>query len=786
MVRSRRLPLASALTVALTVVTAASHSPLSADAGDTGASQRAVAATLSVGSSHACYVANGLLYCWGSNSQGQLGRDPNDLGDPVTRSAVPLVVPGLTNVTAVAAGGNYTCVLKSDTTVHCFGESGPWIGNSSSGITYQPIQVTTGAASVTAGARHTCAAMTVGSVYCWGSGWNGELGNGGTGISSDPVQALSTSDPALAVSAGNAHTCAVVQSGRVKCWGSNTSGQTGQGSAGTNVLTPADVIVMSTSSPLEGAVSVSAGFAHSCAVTLSGGAYCWGGDMYKELGTADTTSGSNPRAFPVRASSGSNVAITNAAGISAGTYFTCLLRTTGAVACFGDNTRGQVGNGDTGTSANQGPETVASVASAQVVTTGSDSTCAASSSTIWCWGNSSAGRLGNGTTATSNVATATSTLPFLSQTITFGTLTDDSFTAASRTLSANSSSGGPVTFTSSTSSVCTVSGTTVTYVAPGTCSIAASRGVYGMFSVATDVPRSFTISGIKPTARTTAATSVSGSRATLNAVVNPNGMATTVTFTYGQKADLSDGTTQSATVATSMNDTDVAATVSGLVERTKYYYRIDASNTQGNARGDVMSFTTARPVGVSINEAAEFTKSRSVTVVVTGTTGSAQAILSNDGGFADSKTFSLTDNTAEIPWTLVASKDERLPKVVYVKFVSRLGSASTPYQDDIILDTTAPTMSSATATSTSSSPSAVTAAAARGGVRMTVRANDSNSGIGTVQVKTSSNGRVTNVPTSNPKATSRSVRLNTTKKRLWVRVVDRAGNTSKWVTVTVK
>ncbi len=61
MVRSRRLPLASALTVALTVVTAASHSPLSADAGDTGASQRAVAATLSVGSSHACYVANGLL-----------------------------------------------------------------------------------------------------------------------------------------------------------------------------------------------------------------------------------------------------------------------------------------------------------------------------------------------------------------------------------------------------------------------------------------------------------------------------------------------------------------------------------------------------------------------------------------------------------------------------------------------------------------------------------------------------------------------------------------------------
>jgi len=294
---------------ALTVVTAASHSPLSADAGDTGASQRSVAATLSVGTNHACYVANGLVYCWGSNSQGQLGRDPNDLGDPVTRSAVPLVVPGLTNVTAVAAGGNHTCVLKSDTTVHCFGESGVWIGNNASGITYQPIQVTTGAASVTAGARHTCAVMTAGSVYCWGSGWNGELGNGGTGTSSIPVQALGTSDPALAVSAGYAHTCAVVQSGRVKCWGSNSSGQIGQGSVGTNVLTPGDVLLQSTSGALEGAVSVSAGFSHSCAVTLSGAAYCWGDNMYQELGTAETTSGSNPRAFPVRASSGSSATI---------------------------------------------------------------------------------------------------------------------------------------------------------------------------------------------------------------------------------------------------------------------------------------------------------------------------------------------------------------------------------------------------------------------------------------------------------------------------------------------
>jgi hypothetical protein len=177
-------------------------------------------------------------------------------------------------------------------------------------------------------------------------------------------------------------------------------------------------------------------------------------------------------------------------------------------------------------------------------------------------------------------------------------------------------------------------------------------------------------------------------------------------------------------------------------------------------------------------------------VSVTGPTGSAQAILSNDGGFASSKTFTLSDATADVPWTLVASKDERLPKVVYVKFVTRLGSTSTPYQDDIILDTTAPAMTGATGAATSSSSGAVTVAAvrapAKGGVKLVVRASDKNSGIGKVQVKSSLKGKVADVSTSSPKATSRTVRVNTTKKKLWVRVVDRAGNASKWVTVTVK
>jgi alpha-tubulin suppressor-like RCC1 family protein len=788
MIRARRRPLSLLLLVVASLLGLfAPAAPVSADASDTGASNRAVASTLSLGGSHACYVANGSVYCWGSNSQGQLGRDPNDAGDPVTRSAVPLVVPGLSNVTAVAAGALHTCVLRSDTKVYCFGQSGTAVGNISSGITYVPNLVLTGATGITAGGNHSCAVLTGGSVRCWGNGFNGELGNGATGSTPTPVEALDGTDPAVSVSAGSAHTCAVLQSGAVKCWGQNNEGQLGNGTSGGTSTTPVDVIVSTggTQALLGNAVSVSAGSSHTCAVTSAGGAYCWGSNMYREIGN-NVSSARETIGAAVVASPGSGSPITNAAGISAGTYFSCVLRTTGAVACFGDNSSGKVGNGDAGSSADTGPVTVGNVTSAQVVTTGSDFACAMSVSTIWCWGNSSAGRLGNGVTATSSVASAVSTLPFLGQSVTFASLTDDALASGTRTLSATSSSGGGVSFSSTTASVCTVSGTTVTYVSPGTCTVVASRATNGMFSAATDVSRSFAISGVKPTAQTSAATSVSGSRATLNAVVNPSGLASTVKFVYGQKADLSDGASQAATVATSMSDTDVSTTVTGLTERTKYYFRVEATNDQGTSKGDILSFTTARPVGVTVNDAAEFTNKRTVTVSVTGPTGSAQAILSNDGGFSDSKTFTLTDASADIPWTLVASKDERLPKVVYVKFVTRLGSASTPYQDDIILDTTAPTMTGTTAAATAPSSGAVTVAAARGGVRMTVRASDKNSGIGKVQVKTSASGRITDVATGSPKATSRTVRVNTKKTRLWVRVVDRAGNASKWVTVTVK
>lgn len=139
----------------------------------------------------------------------------------------------------------------------------------------------------------------------------------------------------------------------------------------------------------------------------------------------------------------------------------------------------------------------------------------------------------------------------------------------------------------------------------------------------------------------------------------------------------------------------------------------------------------------------------------------------------------------------MATKDERLPKVVYVKFVTRLGNQSLAQSDDIILDTTAPTTSSAAGASATVPESAVSvqsilSAKTRNGVTLRVSAADSNSGIGSFEVKRSAGGRAVSVKATSPKAKSHTVRVKTTAKRLWVRSVDRAGNKSRWVVVTVK
>ena len=194
---------------------------------------------------------------------------------------------------------------------------------------------------------------------------------------------------AQSISAGGAHTCALTSAGGVRCWGANGSGQLGDGTL-TNRPAPVDVPGLSS-----GVVAVSGGGGHTCALTAAGGVMCWGRNDYGQLGDGTTTNRPSPTNV-IGLSSG-------VAAISAGGYHTCAVMTNGTLKCWGRNNRGQLGNG---TSANAStPFTVPGLTGIVAVAAGgSDSdgghTCALTSAgAAKCWGRNDFGQIGDGTTS---------------------------------------------------------------------------------------------------------------------------------------------------------------------------------------------------------------------------------------------------------------------------------------------------------------------------------------------------------------------------------------------------
>lgn len=345
---------------------------------------------VSAGKFFTCAVNSaGAAKCWGSNADGKLGNT----GVDGSGSGVPVQVGALfTDALAVAAGAKHACALTTAGAVKCWGaDDGNQLADANTGGGPKPVAIkglSSGVAAIAAGDSETCAVTTTGAVKCWGFN---PCGYGDPNFMWDgvvPVDLPGLSSGAVAVSLGRTHTCAVGDGGAVKCCGTNAFGELGTNST-INSGVPVGVKDFAS-----GAIATAAGFSASCAVTAAGTVKCWGSNLHGQLGN----SFSGDSLAPVEVQGASSVV-----SVTIGLNHACVLTTAGGVKCWGWNFYGQLGNSSTADSFV--PVDVEGLTKDIVsVSAGATHTCAVTiKGAVKCWGSNLSGELGNDSATSSDV-----------------------------------------------------------------------------------------------------------------------------------------------------------------------------------------------------------------------------------------------------------------------------------------------------------------------------------------------------------------------------------------------
>ena len=397
-----------------------------------------VATAVQAGAEHTCALLNdGTVKCWGNNNEAQLGNNS------FISTLIPVSVQNLgTSVTSIGLGYMQGCALLSTGSVKCWGASG--VDTFGKKVMTNKLKATSSTSGLSATKifsqryeANGCAIVSGGSVKCWGDSYEGKLGNGASGFTvNQPITVLNLGLPAIDLSLGNSHGCAILNDGSMKCWGYSSSAQLWDGINSENFIPTAvqglgesanaisagddfecavlasgsikcwgsnsfgslgDGTLTSSHSPvsvanLSGtATAVVSGHLHSCALISNGSINCWGQNLYGGLGDNSTTD--RRSAVSVSSLGGTATAMT------AGDYHTCALMSDGTVKCWGRNNSGQLGDNTTTTRIT--PVTVQSLGGTAVaIKASSNKTCALlNDSTVKCWGDNSYGQLGNNSMA---------------------------------------------------------------------------------------------------------------------------------------------------------------------------------------------------------------------------------------------------------------------------------------------------------------------------------------------------------------------------------------------------
>jgi alpha-tubulin suppressor-like RCC1 family protein len=318
--------------------------------------------------------------------------------------------------TQLASGEIHNCVLLSEGRVRCWGTSGNSIGILGYGNTDDldlsvlpsamgDVDVGGAVTEIVVGGQHTCALLATGSVRCWGDGSAGQLGYGNTQSIGDDEAPSAAGDVDVGgtvkqISAGGRHTCALLTTGAVRCWGDAKFGQLGYG----NTDDIGDNEVPSSTEPIDvgGVVKqISAGGNHTCALLESGELYCWGDAGRGRLGYGNTNNiGDDELPSSAGPVDPGDEAL---AQVYTGNRNTCVLFETGGLRCWGDGELGQLGYGNRVTIGDD--EVPSSVGEIDIggplvgLSIGTEHICALlSGGSLRCWGTGGNGKLGYGNT----------------------------------------------------------------------------------------------------------------------------------------------------------------------------------------------------------------------------------------------------------------------------------------------------------------------------------------------------------------------------------------------------